>query len=865
MKATTFLLTLIVSSVGQGELLAQTATGGSPSPDLIQGMQDAEALFAATNGAPTAGQSGSRQAGVGGGGLAPQVAAPAPAYATVSGALINVDFYSGGKQGPAAVGQGPSDYWNSFDDCGSYDTIANNLLLSDGSTGSGVGLEVQNAFGCWAFTCCMGSIDPMYDGYKYSTGSPVYITLSSLPDGAYDIYVYGHGPAQSASTVFTLGHTALGTGTNDDTWDTADWTEGSQYVVFRGVPVSGGQNIEITATAGPSGYVLLNGMQIVRTGNAYYVSPDGSDTNPGTAAAPFQTIAHALINRSYGDAIVLYRGYYRESVNVSSVLGDQSSLLNIENFDGQTPIVTGSEAVPCADWTAEAQPEIALGNQYSQLPISVNYSTYTMPKDWLTGQSDPAIMVYATPWPYASNPPQQAFYYPTSGDPVSLRQVGWSSTIPDWVYNADGTKHFDYRPALTNVLDRGTFFFLDEGGGEQWLYVRLPNDEIPWFEGHVEVSVRHSLLSVSVPMVRITGVTFEHSNVSASQLGAAGSIGQGDILDSCTVRDTDMNGLGAGSGTFLVNCHFLENGQLGAGPHGDCVMDNCVVEGNNTRRFSTGWAAGGIKIVNGVQGEGTTIENCEIATNYGPGIWSDGVATGVNTVITNNYIHDNPGGGIQLEISSGFLVCNNVLVNNNIFGVWIDASCSAQVLHNTIVTETTNAYGAIGLAVSGVAGDRIDVPMTGNLVENNALVTHNYQVLVVLQTQPSANIYDNLLDHNFYYADSGHLPLRLNMNSDSEVLETFFYNAPGRLTDWDEFGTNNWYGATGCDANSYQGVDPAFKDPAAPPDGYDLISSSPLIGGALFLSEVPIDYLGASRYDGTGECDIGAFEYSPGR
>ena len=48
----------------------------------------------------------------------------------------------------------------------------------------------------------------------------------------------------------------------------------------------------------------------------YVVSPAGSDTNPGTAAKPFQTIAKAADMARAGDKVVVRRGMYREEVHL---------------------------------------------------------------------------------------------------------------------------------------------------------------------------------------------------------------------------------------------------------------------------------------------------------------------------------------------------------------------------------------------------------------------------------------------------------------------------------------------------------------------------------------------------------------------
>src|SRR5205085_12352035 len=47
-------------------------------------------------------------------------------------------------------------------------------------------------------------------------------------------------------------------------------------------------------------------------GYVYYVSPSGSDGNPGTQAAPWRTIQHAASTLVAGDTAILMDGTYTE-------------------------------------------------------------------------------------------------------------------------------------------------------------------------------------------------------------------------------------------------------------------------------------------------------------------------------------------------------------------------------------------------------------------------------------------------------------------------------------------------------------------------------------------------------------------------
>ncbi len=196
-------------------------------------------------------------------------------YTILTEPIIDIDFAPGNsldsqKTGFAAVGETSSDVWNDFA-YGTTELI--NLKWCDdslvGGDNSGASVTLSGVVGTYSLDCLgppITPIDPMYDGYLYSIGGDITITVGSLPAGTYSFLLYGHGPAQNASTLFTLNGTTLSTGDPDNTWDTATWTEGSQYVEFDGVVVNAGDSVVITASPGPSTYTLLNGMQIVQGG-----------------------------------------------------------------------------------------------------------------------------------------------------------------------------------------------------------------------------------------------------------------------------------------------------------------------------------------------------------------------------------------------------------------------------------------------------------------------------------------------------------------------------------------------------------------------------------------------------------------------
>lgn len=75
-------------------------------------------------------------------------------------------------------------------------------------------------------------------------------------------------------------------------------------------------------------------------GGAAYVSPDGSDSNPGTADAPWRTLQHAFGRLAPGSTLYLRAGTYPDWVT-ESVSGTESAPITITAYPGEQPVITG--------------------------------------------------------------------------------------------------------------------------------------------------------------------------------------------------------------------------------------------------------------------------------------------------------------------------------------------------------------------------------------------------------------------------------------------------------------------------------------------------------------------------------------------
>jgi parallel beta-helix repeat protein len=74
----------------------------------------------------------------------------------------------------------------------------------------------------------------------------------------------------------------------------------------------------------------------------YHLSPSGSDANPGTAAEPWKTFAHAVPQLAAGDTLHLHTGVYPERLILSAKSGTAEAPIVIQADQSETAAIDGS-------------------------------------------------------------------------------------------------------------------------------------------------------------------------------------------------------------------------------------------------------------------------------------------------------------------------------------------------------------------------------------------------------------------------------------------------------------------------------------------------------------------------------------------
>jgi hypothetical protein len=92
--------------------------------------------------------------------------------------------------------------------------------------------------------------------------------------------------------------------------------------------MSGGAGVRVAASS--------------KAGPRFYVATTGDNSNPGTAAAPWRTIQHAVATAPAGATILVHGGTYNELVTITRSGSATQGFTSLEAVGGETPAVDGT-------------------------------------------------------------------------------------------------------------------------------------------------------------------------------------------------------------------------------------------------------------------------------------------------------------------------------------------------------------------------------------------------------------------------------------------------------------------------------------------------------------------------------------------
>lgn len=246
---------------------------------------------------------------------------------------INVNLGNGAKVGQAAIGFGTNDFWNAY-----YPTNGDGSLFDPGQLVPLYSYDSTNTdVGMFVFNVALGGTnatgDVMLDSWLAASGTNLYVTLTNIPYGSYDLYVYGHGNSNELNSTINVfaawaDYGTLST-TNTADWNTNVWAEGVQYVVFRDVMIPKGQNVQITVSTNSAGLAILNGFQFVAT-----TVPENQDSD-GDGLTDRQELAwgsNPFAADTTSDGVGDYVRWLQGRSPTGGAVADTSGAINLQVF-----------------------------------------------------------------------------------------------------------------------------------------------------------------------------------------------------------------------------------------------------------------------------------------------------------------------------------------------------------------------------------------------------------------------------------------------------------------------------------------------------------------------------------------------------
>ncbi|PPS44235.1 right-handed parallel beta-helix repeat-containing protein [Chroococcidiopsis sp. TS-821] len=353
--------------------------------------------------------------------------------------------------------------------------------------------------------------------------------------------------------------------------------------------------------------------------DAYFVSPNGKDTNTGRTPDSPWSVDKAIASAPSGATIVFRGGVYRD------VQANINKQLTLQAYPNEKPWIKGSVII--SDWIKEGNIWRKDGWNFS-FPTKVTRSAID-PKHPLAGERD---MVFI--------------------NNIGLKQVASKSQVVPGTFYVDSTNNRLYignNPAgkiVESTAREFAFMILNNGAGtvirglgithyaDQGVYIRRPN-----------VTLENNTLTWN----GLHGTLVTHSD----------AVLKGNVIS--------YNGHQGVSGVYA---HRM-------------LLENNVLSHNNIENFNKHWAAAGAKTIwtDGVVWRGNVVENNNsiglwldesttnstlvnnvVRNNDGNGI---SMEISHRAIIASNVIHDNAPAGIIVLNSSSARVYNNTLARNH--------------------------------------------------------------------------------------------------------------------------------------------------------------------------------------------------------
>lgn len=556
----------------------------------------------------------------------------------------------------------------------------------------------------------------------------------------------------------------------------------------------------------------------------YYVSSStGSDSNPGTLATPWKTIAK-VNSKTFlpGDTLLFKRGdVWKEGITMGfTESGTVSNPIVISAYGvGNKPII--SDILPITGWNTPANWVNTSGNIWEMTyPTNPN-------RLWLNNSEALRSVILADvgtvnsqgtfEWWFYDTPSKTLSLYATSNPATQYSSIeGNGPSAVLGVYNSayliiDG---IDFRGGIYSTIYLGSCS-----------YITLKNCNIGY--GHTGFAVTSANFTLTAHHIVIENNAFDSrfnffyglssTGTNGEKRGNEDGINLNNAVNNCIIRNNTFTGWGH----VAIYCY-------GANITYDGVHDNKIYNNSFT---------------------GTN-------NSYNRPLAADGVeGKCYNNEFYNNLIKNHT---VRSQING-----NNNWVHHNIF--------DGQT--NTPVKPGTETGQAIGMAVYG-----IDLVCHDNKIDNNLFINTVEAAIVLMTWNFPAKVTNNYFRNNIFYntgynttrpGDLGVAIIITNDLGESKINNVFQNNCvfnPGKpLTN-----AIKYYGAfksvaqfnlqngnNGNIINNNIQVDPLFVDYIN--SNYHLQKTSPCIDSGIVITGLTNDFDGNPIYTGA-DPDIGAYE-----
>lgn len=418
----------------------------------------------------------------------------------------------------------------------------------------------------------------------------------------------------------------------------------------------------------------------------YHVSPDGLDSNGGSAAKPFKTISAAAAVARPGDVVTVHEGVYRERIDPPRGGASEAERIVYRAALGERVVIKGSEVVKSWQRVQNDTWKVTLSDRF--------FGDFNPFKDLIRGD-----------------------WFEGKGKKIHTGAVYLNG---HWLAEAFALED------VVGPVGKTQLWFVRAGKAEVTIWAQFrgldPNEE------EVEVNVRQTVFYPGKPGVNylaVRGFTMEHAATpwappTAEQIGLIGTHwSKGWLIEDNTIRHSACSGIALGKhgdefdnssqdsaegyvetikralqrgwsreniGHHIVrNNHISHCGQ--AGIVGSMGAAFSVVTGNEVHDIHLGRAFGGAEMA-GVKFHGavdTVISDNHIYRCGGHGgIWLDWMTQG--TRVSGNLLHDNSQ-DLFVEVNHGpFLVDNNIFLSP---AGLLEASGGGAYAHNLFGGQVT--------------------------------------------------------------------------------------------------------------------------------------------------------------------------------